>query len=280
MNIDRILDFFYKRASERVKHRIEERGLSQAEIYERDPKQISWIINNKRTNNNRFLICDAVLDSYFDKHCGLVPMLGFKNAQEVLWGTESEIFEYSQELFFLLWDEVTAPNSEYGIDKEQYLCDYVPYAKYSTYYNLLFSKDNRYRAVYYGVLEDDVISSKAESEDRAAFFLFQKCALKFIEQFNIFASLTASFHKINKVFKKKFMDSQFVPMLRNFSPNEFSFGFRVKTLITDDLSKVANLITKPKTDNEQDNLNRQLIRASSNYILELEQIQKKEYEIK
>lgn len=273
MNIEIIMDFFYEKISKRVKERIDSSKYNHSQIYSRDYKQLSWIINNKRTKNNRFLVTNAVLRNTDEsgEAIGLVPKLNFKNEQEVLWGTKEEISNYLPDLFELLWNEVSKENSGYQIDKNLFLCDYVPYAKYNTYWNILFSENNNYPAITYGIFEDDVIENYDKAEREAYKFLYNKCKKDFLKIFNDFTDKTMSFYKIDKVFQQSFIENLFIPMLKNFEPDNDSLGLRVKNLIKSDLSHCASLIYENNTQNEYFS---RLIRASSTYILSLEKIQK------
>ena len=183
-----ISNFFYEKTSKRIKEKIDLSKYNHSQIYSRDYKQISWIINNKRTKNNRFLVTNAVLRNTDEsgEAIGLVPKLNFKNEQEVLWGTKEEILNYLPNLFKLLWNEVSKENSGYQIDKNLFLCDYVPYAKYNTYWNILFSENNNYPAIAYGIFEDDVIENYDKVEREAYKFLYNKCKKDFLKIFNDF----------------------------------------------------------------------------------------------
>lgn len=275
MNIDAILEFFYCRASNRVKEKVTESKLTHREIYMRDSKQISWIINNNRTKNNRFLITDAVLENCddFGEPDGLLAKLPFRNRNEILWGTDDEIECYLPLLFELLWDEVSYQDNPNHIDKELYLCDYIPYAKYSTYWNILFSPNNKYPALLYGIYEDDVINNIDSARDEALAFLYTKCKYKFTNIFIKFAYSTDSFHKINKVFQHTFIEQLFIPMLLQFAPNESSLGLRVRDLIFSDLSKCGELLFERNNIYNSNSFFSQLINASSTYIVSLEKIQ-------
>lgn len=273
MNIDIILEFFYCRASNRIKENVIESKLTHRQIYMRDSKQISWIINNNRTKNNRFLITDAVLENCddFGKPNGLLAKLPFRNRKEILWGTDDEIECYLPLLFELLLDEVSVQNTTNHIDKELYLCDYIPYAKYSTYWNILFSQSNIYPAIYYGIMEDDVINNIDKAKEEAYIFLYNKCKNIFKKIFIEFVEKTDSFHKINQVFLDNFIIAKFIPMLIQNKPNNNSLGIRVKNLIEADLSHVASLVL-----NEEDIYQKyyaKLINASSTYIVCLEKLQ-------
>lgn len=272
MYTERIAEFFYKRASKRIKEKIKQSRLSYEEIYFRDPKQISWIVNNTRGKNNKFLICDAVIENYgADGSIGLLPKLDFKSKQEILWGDKEEILSYLPKLFEVIWEELPKEM----IDKELYLCDYIPYAKYNTYWEILFHStysNKHYPALLYGIDECDVISSREPSKKNAIGHLYKKCSKRFTEIFFQFAAATDSFHMIPKKLEMNFIESLFLPMLDTVKPDESSLGLRVKNLIIADLSQSAELILGIKPSNEEI---RSLIYASSKYIVELEKIHEK-----
>lgn len=272
MDIEIILEFFYKKASERIRKKVKESGLTHREIYMRDSKQISWIINNNRTKNNRFLISDAVIENCddFGNPNGLLPKLSFKNKKEILWGTHNEIANYLPELFKLLWNEITSKDSPYKIDRELFLCDYIPYAKYSTYWNILYSSPNKYPAITYGILEDDVVNNIENAESCALTYLYNKCKNDFMNIFSEFTDKTTSFSRINRIFQQNFVENLFIPMLENYKPNESSLGLRVKSLILSDLLYCAPIVCRDICPNTK---LVKLINASSKYIVALENIQ-------
>ena len=281
MNIETVMEFFYERASKRIKEKVEKSGKKHAEIYINDPKQISRIINNRRTRINRFLITDAIISSTTKKDdetkyikTGLLHELDFKTEKEILWGDDEEIKAYLPDLFKLLWDELPDKDSEYHIDKNFILCDYVPYAENRTYWDLLFSPENKYPAFLYGISEDNIVNNYEKVEQEAFDYLYSKCAKHFEEKFDDFSSKTKSFHKINKVFKENFIDTAFTNLIKQNMPDEYSLGVRVRRLIENDLSQTANLIYMHKENGSIDEIKRALINASSSYVLKLKEIQK------
>lgn len=280
MSIERILDFFYMKASNRIKNRILNSGLKYNEIHPCDPKLISRIVNKKITKNNPYLIPDSVIRTFYKSvesdetiSCGLLETksLNFKNICEILWGDRKEISLYLEELFYLLWFEVV--ESDYGgeIDTESYLCDYIPYAKYSTYWSILFSNDNCFPALLYGIREDDVISHIDSTRQEALLFLYKKCKTEFEGIFLGFTNRINSFHKIDKVLKTDFLEKDYIPMLKRFSPGNDSLGLRVRDLIKADISCSASILNNSYTGITE--YKKQIIRASSEYILSLEKIQ-------
>lgn len=275
MNTNLIEEFFYSRASYRIAERVKSSGLKYAEIYKPDHKQISRIINNKRTKNNRFLICDAVIHNYYiddesgkSIECGLLATkkLQFNSITEILWGTDSEIDDYLYLLFKTLWNEYADNNSE----SEIYLCDYVPYAKNSTYFNLLFNSGNTFPAIYYGILEDTIIEKLEPSKQYALLFLYRKCKKDFSAYFHNFIGEHQSFHKLDKTISDVLYPS-FVSIIENHKPNDSSLGLRVRNLINADLSNTASIIVSGDNNPYKASLDR----ATSSYILALEDIQNK-----
>ena len=272
-----IEDFFYTKASARIANKIKDTKLKHKDIYQPDPKQISRIIHNKNTiKNNPFLIPDAVISNYcMDKktgeytECGLLNKLNFNNIQEILWGTHEEISIYLPDLFSLLWKEVTTPPTSCMIDAELYLCDYVPYAKYSTFWNILFSPTNKYPAIFYGIREDTIIEKIDPSRKEALAFLYSNCKNDFLTFFQTFTEKQISFHKLDRTIKTILIPG-FINVLKSHRPNSSSLGLRVRDLITADLSYSASLITTGSFDAYRSSLNE----ASSKYILSLEKIQK------
>lgn len=281
MNINNIMEFFYEKTSKRVKEKIKNSGSTYENIFPSDPKQLSWIINNNRTKNNRYLICDAVI-KYEDKdkkneHYGLIMCCDFKDKKEVLWGTETEIESYLPDLFLLLFNELNTLdlNNAYNSKSEYILYDYVPYAKYSAYWKILFSSNNIHPAIFYGIYEDQIINNIDSSRNEAIRFLYIKCKNRFAKIFKKFADNTRSYSKIPDVFEKKFINQNFIPMLdeiENKMKEKASLGLRVRDLILNDLSMSALLIVGKDNNNNEENI-KNLINASSKYICKLEEIQ-------
>lgn len=291
-----IAEFFYKKASDRVRQKVKESNLKHIDILYPDHKQISRIINNNRHRNNPYLINDSALNtSYVDDEtqkyisCGLVPKLDFNSVKEVLWGTDEEINSYIHDLFLLLWEEVCVNNKR--IDSELYLCDFVPYAKYSTYWNILFESSTfndprfsfveyegimlNFPALFFGIKEDTVIENIDSARANALNYLYYRCKNAFLSEFINYANTTFSFHMLNKSLKNELIECKFIPMLEHFKPDASSLGIRVKNLILEDLSYSASLFINRQIDNP---IYRQmLINASENYICRLEEIQMMQY---
>ena len=297
-----IAEFFYKKASDRIKQGVEDSNLKYVDILYADPKQISRIINNNRQRNNPYLINDSALESSYKPEdsekfmsCGLVPNLSFNSKKEVLWGIDEEILSYIHDLFLLLWNEVCVKDK--CIDSELYLCDFVPYAKYSTYWKILFESDTindprfsfvkysdmmlNFPALFFGIKEDTVIENIDSARDDALEFFYNRCKKDFLSDFIDFANKNNSFHMLNNTIKNDLVENRFLPMMKKFMPDASSLGLRVKNLIFEDLSYCAALVCHRNIYNPE--YRKQLINASSDYILRLEDIQltqnKKETEL-
>lgn len=283
MNMEMIMEFFYERASRRIREQVEKSGKKHSEIYINDSKIISKIINNRRMRTNRFLITDATISSsYYDNNknalvsTGLLHNLDFTNKKEILWGTDEEIENYLPELFKLLWEELPEKDGNYGIDKELILDDYVPYAENSAYYDLIISYkyDLPFMALY-GKTEDYVLVNQKKYKQEAFEFLYLKCKKEFEKIFNDFVSAVDSFHKIDKVFKNEFIDTIFIDLIKHNIPDEkTSLGLRIKTIIETDLVQSADLIIKYNETGQIDEKKKKLINAASTYAIRLEEIQK------
>lgn len=283
MNMEIIMEFFYKKASRRIRKQVEKSGKKHSEIYKNDSKIISKIINNHRMRINRFLITDAAISSsYFDRDenalipTGLLHNLDFINEKEILWGTDEEIKHYLPELFKLLWDELPDKDSAYQIDKDFILWDYVPYAENSVYYKVLSNYEYNYSFLgLYGKSDVAVLVNQEKFKQEALEFLYLKCAKRFAKIFNNFSSETVSFKKIDKVFKEQFIETMFIDLIKHNIPEEkTSLGLRIKTIIETDLVQSADLIIKHSETGQIDEKKKKLINAASTYAFMLKEIQK------
>lgn len=313
-DFEEIADFFYQKASDRIRQKVENCNLRYIDILYPDPKQISRIINNNRQRNNPYLINDSALECYYkpedeESHitCGLVPMLDFNSKEEVLWGTDDEIRTYLHDLFNLLWNEVCINRKR--INSELYLCDFIPYAKYSTYWKILFESDtindprfsfvknseiiqvletessdftrcsndeynNRilnFPALFFDIKEDTVIENIDSARNDALDYLYGKCEEDFLRTFKEFTEENDSFHMLNNTIKNDLIEKRFLPLMDKYKPDESSLGLRVKNLIFEDLSYCAALFCKRNIENPK--YRKELINASSAYIIRLEHIQ-------
>ena len=167
-----------------------------------------------------------------------------------------------------MWGELSIFSPPYNIDTEFYLCDYIPYAKYGTYFDILFNSGHTYPALFYGIKEDTVIEELDSARDNATLFLYQKCKKDFTEFFLEFAEEHTSFHKLDKIIINDLLSS-FIIILESHKPDSNSLGLRVRNLIRADLSHCASMIAENDFNTYRTSLNR----ASTEYILALEHIQ-------
>lgn len=255
-------------------------------------------MNSRIKRYNPYLIQDAILEHWYEddesgKHipCGLVVKLDFDSKKEVLWGTNSEIKLYIKDLFYLLWEKVCVNSDTF--DSDLYLCDYIPYAKYSAYWNILFDNHSKndprftfafdkgtpfrkdrvlnYPAFAFGVSEDTIIDNIDTARDEALTFLYDKCKKEFLSDFLKFANITDSFHMLNNTIKK-YISNVFIPMIEKYKPDSSSLGLRVRKLIFDDLSYSAVLFFNHYIENRSFRV--ELLNASKAYIKKLEEIQR------
>lgn len=270
MELNSTMSFLYESCAKRIRNRIAQSKLSLRNIYSDDPKILSAIQNNRRTKKNPYLMCDRVF--YGDTITKGLHGLGFDKIQDVLWGTEAEIKLYAKELFTILFDDLCNNQIEPNLSLEDILCDYVPYSKDLTYWNLLFFNGNTLPAVFFGIREDTIIGEIDGNREKALLYLYNKCKNEFIAALIAFTSETDTFTKIDKVFLNDFVYKRFISLLKKFLPNETSLGLRVKNLIVADLSHVSLLMSRNESKEKQ-KYYRQIINASSDYILKLEKIQ-------
>ena len=188
--------------------------------------------------------------------------------KEVLWGTDEEINNYMFDLFEHLILEVFSDQNEYNLDIEKYLCDYIPYAKNSTYWEVIVK--GIYPAMFYGVSEDKILCDLFPAREEAIRLIYNRCSASFKDYFFSFIEDKKSFRGIDKIFKTSFIDEKFVPLIRDNPPNSTSLGLRIQQLILEDLSHTASLIVGETINNIE--YKKALIHASSEYILALEEI--------
>ena len=275
MELLQTLEFIYEKCSTRIQAAITDSGLSLSKIYKSDPKILSAIQTNNRTKRNPYLVPDRVFDDPANDD-GLLKKLHFKTRQDVLWGTTQEIKSYAEELFFIILSDLQEHQSELDFSIEDILCDYIPYAKCSSYWKLLFNENNTFAAILYGVFEDSVIENIEPSWNGAIRFLYKKCEIDYLSELTTFTQQTTSFHGIDKVLYDNFICAKLAPILKKHIPDENSLGIRVKDLIIADLSHVAKLMTGTEKEGLED-YHRTLNSASSKYIVALEKLQAKLY---
>ena len=266
-----IKEKFYKKISDRVSEAVKQSGKTYYQIYPDDYKLISPIINNKQTKNNPYLLTPSIIG---DVNIGLLSLPSFHDIKEIIWGTDEEIEGYLSELFSDLMDLLLDEGERIA---NEILYDYVPYAKYATYFEILFPVETTavrlFPALYYGVYEDDVIDNLKPAQKQAIRLLYPKCYYEFRKMFFNYTREADSCREIVKTFRREFISKQFIPMLEKHRPDEHSLGLRVRNLILADLSTVPELI-EPNSKLINREAQKKLINASSTYIVRLEEVQR------
>lgn len=128
-----------------------------------------------------------------------------------------------------------------------------------------------YPALFFGIKEDTVIKNIDSARDGALDYLYGKCEEEFLKTFKEFTKENDSFHMLNNTIKNDLIEKRFLPLMDKYKPDESSLGLRVKNLIFEDLSYCATLFCKHNIENPK--YRKELIKASSAYIIRLEHIQ-------
>lgn len=273
--------------------RVEAKRLSQDPVQPqialcRDDKSlVSYFFNCKTGTNNKYLITKRLLNyksNDSDEISGAVPVFGFKNEHEVLWGDMKEFRSNLFPIFCLLIKDILESDYERMETIENTLCDNIIYAKYSTFRTIKDTYDISLLENF-GIYDESV-------EDRAMND-YLEIALKHLYHKNMFE---ASFERIFLSFTKRYNDythiekrlyRDFLPdllsLLEEYKPSSSSLGLRVKTLIETDIIKAINQIEAAKNNSDFCNtpeyhINKEIIHASSQYIVELEKIAQRTYD--
>lgn len=286
MKSNHSLEFIYENCANRIKERKNKINITSLEIYPCDDKMISKITNNKRTKNNRFLITDRVLEYYSKDNkeiYGIVSKLNFNSKSEVLWGNKKEIQEYLYKLFLRIFDDLLESPDKNKL--ETFFLDYVPYAKYTALYKILFRDEVAKKELKqfsfllaYGLSEDEVINEYLNfltDKKEIINYLYKKYDKDFYEIFLSFVNQVQSFHKIDKIFSD-FIEEKFIQMLKTKIDERTSLGIRVYNIILEDISMTEKLLSNKNYDDYTSKITRNRIRVSSRYIVELEKLQKNE----
>lgn len=271
-------NFIFEKCSERISNKYHEKKVRYIDIYPSDESIICRIIKNSRSKNNRYLLTDKVMRDSSNQY-GIIPILGFKNEYEVLWGTNEEFQSNLLHIFRrIIYDLSDMP--DYGINIDTILCDYVSFAKYSTYAKCILPSLRAHLPImpYYGIYPEDIGSNLVNAKNSAIDFLYSKPNFKkeFNESFSKFTQSTLTYTKIDKAIVKRFVQPHLIPLLKKYAPSGDSLGLRVKNIIEHDLSQSKDLILAYEENRTLLNseYKKALINASSSYVVKLEEIQK------
>lgn len=282
MNFAHTTHFIYQSCITRVQKKLERKKLPQISIYRSDKTLVSTFFNymkymekGKTPKNNPYLLPPCLVEHEDE---GIVPTLGMERF-EVLWGNENTEFLDNLELIFkyLMLDIQENLQTDFPT-MILVLCDYVPFAKYST---LLRIKMNECISLLdtFGVYDEKVSSDNMYSYllealqftfDKKEFSEdFQTTFFKFAEQLKSFSRLPSKL--------ERFVKNDFYDLFNRHKPSSDSLGLRVKELIEKDLVHALELINSSKGSANilQESYMKELNYASSQYIVQLENIQKK-----
>lgn len=259
----------YENCSNRIRNLIKEKNLKHKDVFPTDPKMVSRIINRKTTDRNPYLIQYAVL-------CEIASVLDLDN-KTIIWGTNEEI-EFNLPIIFqsIIFDLLVLKND---ISKEidTILCGYIPYARYSAYRKLIIDESSTSQSITnahkYNIDYFELHSSIEARTDEAICFLYKQCHQEFLESYLRFTAKNNSL----SMWHNKLMDwikSDFIEILRPFTPTADSLGIRIMKLISTDYLYFPQTTMSCNEENSDINTIKKLIDATEKYITELENIQK------
>lgn len=278
---------------ERCVNRVETRRLSQQppkpqfKLCEDDKSLVSSFFNCKTGVNNKYLVTKRLLNykNELTGQCsGAVPIFEFENEHEVLWGNSQEFQNNLFSILSLLIKDILRSGYKKKDILENTLCDNIIYAKYSTLrkikdqYNISLLKTF---GIWDDMVEDQVMKDYLEI---AIKHLYSKKTFEasFKEIFLLFTQKYNDYTHIDKRLCKDFLPV-FFSLLEKFSPSINSLGLRVKNLIKADIIKAIAQLEAHYSNSDfcttpEFQLNKEIIRASSQYIVELENIARHSYE--
>ncbi|MFK0526268.1 hypothetical protein ACINKY_29060 [Paenibacillus illinoisensis] len=221
----------------------------------------------------------------------LTKKLEFSSGLELLWG-DFKNSDLSKVLFEKLFIDVL--NGDDGELKKKYnnvLFDYVPYAEYHSYWQMLVvgeiampelpNSQLNISSHFYNLKEDDIFNKYNYILKHAIKFLYYKCGTEFHSLFVDFIMQEGdSLKKLDK--KLNNFVSLLTRFLQKYAPNEDSLGLRARNIIISDYKKFGTLIAKemkgePWTLNEH--TLKLLVESSLAYITELKRVQAIELEV-
>lgn len=288
MDFPKTTYFIYQSCIKRVEKRLKQKKLPQISIYRSDKALVSTFFNymnyiEKGTppKNNPYLLPPCLIE-HKNKDSGeiygIVPTLDMEKF-EILWGSESTEFLDNLELIFkyLMLDIHKNLQTDFP-NMILVLCDYVPFAKYST---LLRIKEDKCISLLdtFGVYDEKVSPNNMHSYFLEALqFTYDKKGFKedFQKTFFTFAKQLKSFSRLPSKLEK-FVRNDFYDLFNRHKPSYASLGLRVIELIEKDLVHAPELINSSKSPSNslKDYYMRELNHASSEYIVQLENLQKK-----
>ena len=283
---NRTSDLLYKKISARARTMRDKYELTLADIFANNPIIASYILRNKRTNNNPYLVPGKKFTNNRSKtrfveletpaeH--IASNLHFDSVTNFLWGGVDEFPKYSGEIFLYLIKDALVDADSSDIDIiENALSFYVPYAKRRVYKNLLSDSNNISKVLEFDYDDDN------DGEDflNAISRLFLNVRDDFHKAyFNYFSDKT-TIHLNNYI--SKFVHDEFVPMLSAYIRNDRSIGKTFLPIIKTVTEYLPNYVydsipDELITDSDKFHMdaNDKLADSTFEYIQSLENYQKK-----
>lgn len=283
---ERTCDLIYRKISARAETMKDKYELTLAEIFSTNPTIASYILRNKRTNNNPYLVPgkkftnDRSTTRFVELETPaehIASSLHFDSVANFLWGDVDEFAKYSGETFlYLIKDAMNdADPSDIEIIQKA-LSFYVPYAKCQVYRDVLSDNNNFSKILEFDYNDDN------EGEDflNAISRLFLNVKDEFHKAYFDFFSDKTTIHLNNYI--SKFVHDEFVPMLSAYIDNDRSIGKTFLPIIETVTEYLPNyvydsipeeLITD--SDRFQIDANNKLADSTFKYIKSLEIYQKK-----
>lgn len=272
-------NYIYSNCVDRVENRrlSEDPVQPQYALCPNDKPLVSNFFNKKLGKNNKYLVTKKLLSMYSDNTeelTGAVPVFGFTDEHEVLWGDDEEFLDNLYDIYIRLFIDLLNSNSVHNALIKMVLCDNIIFAKYSTLYDI----KHKYKI---SLLDTFAVRDEMVSKENMNTYL--KIALKhlyerpkfkdyFYEKFYKYTFLYKDFTNIDDRLMKHFVPD-LVKLLESYTPQPQSLGLRVQTLISYDLIKVLDQLDETcNLSSKEYELNKKIIHASSLYISSLEDI--------
>ncbi len=264
-------DLLYKNCASRIAIRQKEKKISNRKLYPQNPKIIGQILKCQTDQRrNRYLLQNAVLHA-------INKELNFDGYENILWGNAEERTYYIPVIFQHIIYDLLSPSSKYKNSVDTILCRYVPYARYSAYYHLLYTPRPALTdydlSIIYEVDKFDIQNDIDQMIDEAIADLYINCS-------NGFQSLFFAFIEENKdSFKcidrklETWVNDKLLVFLQKYIPSENSLGIRIRNIINSDYLYIPQLMSFAECNNPDTESLKQLVIATDKYIQELEQIQ-------
>lgn len=283
INFNLTKNFVYQKCVERVEKKRTDQDTVKPQIALcRDDKSlVSFFFNCKTGPNNKYLVTKRLLNYHNNKtneDYGAVPVFGFKDEHEVLWGNETEFNQNLFTIFSSLIKDILDSQSSKKDYLEYILSDNIIYAKYLSFHQIKekyqVSLSENFAIWDYEVDEKHMIKYL----DIAIQYLYDKPHFK--EQFKIvfltFTNLHDDYTHIDERICKELLPDLYNILEKN-KPSATSLGIRVKTLIETDIIKALDQLDALKYNSDflhtpEFKINKKIINASSKYICDLENI--------